>query len=598
MTTTDDPDLAVPERMVPARGSLLPAVATLAVVLVTAVHLLVCALVGVDALEPYGLIHSMPVTFWPAVAAGAVGLVLLLRDRERPFLLGTVVVALTTTLHGSAAFLEPVARFPTAWLHAGYTQYVLDNHAVLPELGARFSWPGFFVTAATAIDPLSDRVPELFLRWAPLAFTLAYIPPILVIARRLLPGWRAPWLTVAVFAAVNWVGQDYFAPQSMAFLLGLMVIAVALTWFTGPRRLWSITASGILRPRGLFRPPGPFPDAPPVRIALVLAVSVIIAALAVSHQLTLYVIALQLLAIWAVRRGRVLLISLIAGLMAMLWLSWGAIDFWLPWFGDVFGDIGDPGGNLGSALAERMLGSSDHLMVAGIRIAFTLALLALAALGLIRQHRVRGGVEPTIPLLICSAFALLLVQSYGGEGLLRAFLYASPFVAAAIACAFVPARALSFRSAAAFVAAFLLASPVFLIARYGNESFERVEASEVALAECLYETAPPGATLVAISPHLAWQFRDIDLHPHVYENGVRFDGQDVDDFIGQGPAGAPRYLILTEPQLRFVERFLGAPAGWGDAITARFAADPRWDAVCTGPGGVVYEFVPTGGGAR
>ena len=600
MTTTREPFQAPPGREREAPGSYRSVITVSVAVAVTVVHLLVCLVVGIGALEPYGLISSIPVTFWLAVAANVIAVVLLLRDRERPVLLATAVVALTTTMHGTVAFLEPMARFPTAWLHAGYTQYVMDTHTILPELGARFSWPGFFVMTATAIEPLSDSVPELILRFAPLAFTLAYIPPLLVIARLLLPGWRAPWLAVAIFPAVNWVGQDYYAPQSLTFLLALVILALSLTWFSGPSRLWDFK-DGLTGRGSLFRPSAPVEESTRPRLLLVLTVTVVLAASAVSHQLTLYVVALQLLTIWAVRRGPVLLISVIAALMAATWLSLGAIDFWLPWFNDVFGDVGNPAAVIDSTLADRTRGNGDHAVVVGTRLVLTAVLMAAAGFGLFRQRRARGGIEATIPLVIAASFALLLFQSYGGEGLLRAFLYASAFIAVAIACSFVPAGTLSIRAAAAFVVVYLAFSPFFLVARYGNESFERVTADDVALAECMYDAAPPGATLASISPHLAWQYTRIDSHPYVYLNGVQFDGVNVADFIELMPSDAPGYLIVTEPQLRFVERYLGAPDGWGDSIVARFADDPRWRAVCTGPvgaNGVVYQFVPTAGGPR
>lgn len=599
MTTTDRfvrgdvrPSAGMPPLSRPA-----PVITLVATVLITVVHLIVCVWVGVGALEPYGLIHSVPVTFWLAVGVNAAAVALLLRGRERPLLLATAVAALTITMHGTVAFLEPVARFPTAWLHAGYSQYVLDTHTTMPELGARFSWPGFFVMSATAIDPLSGTVPEVILRFAPLAFTLAYLPPLLVIARRLLPGWRAPWLVLAVFPAVNWVGQDYFAPQSLAFLLALVLIALSLTWFSGEPRLWGVR-DGLIGRGSLFVPSASVPDAARPGLLLVCAVTTVVTALAVSHQLTLYVVSLQLLGIWAVRRGRVLLISIIAALMAAVWLSWGAIDFWLPWFGDVFGNLGNPGAVIDSTLTDRARGSADHAVVVGTRMVFAGALVTAAGFGLIRQQRARGGMEPTIPVLIAASFALLLFQSYGGEGLLRAFLFASAFLAAAIACAFIPARALSIRAATVFVIVYVVLSPLFLVARYGNESFERVTADEVALAQCMYDLAPPEATLAAVSPHLAWQFTDIDTHPHVYRNGVRFDGATVDDMADLMPDDGVGYLIVTDPQLRFVERYLGAPSGWAEDLAQRLAKDPRWQAVCTGSSGVVYQFGPTTGATR
>ena len=39
-----------------------------------------------------------------------------------------------------------------------------------------------------------------------------------------------------MFSVGNWVGQDYFSPQSFNYLLYLLFVALLLTWFAGPGR--------------------------------------------------------------------------------------------------------------------------------------------------------------------------------------------------------------------------------------------------------------------------------------------------------------------------------------------------------------------------
>ncbi|GAA4954515.1 hypothetical protein GCM10023238_21380 [Streptomyces heliomycini] len=42
------------------------------------------------------------------------------------------------------------------------------------------------------------------------------------------------WTAVWIFQLANWVGQDYFAPQGLAYLLHLTVIAMVLRHFVRP----------------------------------------------------------------------------------------------------------------------------------------------------------------------------------------------------------------------------------------------------------------------------------------------------------------------------------------------------------------------------
>ncbi len=68
--------------------------------------------------------------------------------RVRWALLGAYIVV----LHGSPAFLESEPRFPVAWLHLGFVDYIATTGDLLPKVDARFNWPGFFTTAALVIN--------------------------------------------------------------------------------------------------------------------------------------------------------------------------------------------------------------------------------------------------------------------------------------------------------------------------------------------------------------------------------------------------------------------------------------------------------------
>ena len=68
--------------------------------------------------------------------------------------------------------------------------------------------------------------------WSPLVFNLLYLPPLLVIFRWATDDARVWWLGLWVFFSANWVGQDYFSPQAVAFALWLAMLAALLTRFT------------------------------------------------------------------------------------------------------------------------------------------------------------------------------------------------------------------------------------------------------------------------------------------------------------------------------------------------------------------------------
>lgn len=591
-----------------------PILITLVAMTMAVVNLVVAGGVDVGNIGPLGLIHSVPATFYLSVSACVVAIVVLLKSgREHPWLLGVIVAILVVVLHGTAVVLEGWARFPTAWLHAGYTESIMVTQNVSPEVGARFSWPAFFTATAAVFSGNGEGVPEAALRWAPVFFQLAYLAPFYVIARHLCASWRTTWLALVFFSFTNWVGQDYFAPQAGAFLLSLCVLATALRTLSNPPRLLLLRMPWVRRrPAGVGPEPGDLAETrtdgrqpagvgsqcglnevrrePSDQIVALLFITLLAAALAASHQLTPFVLALQLGVLWGVRRLNSWTVPMLAVLMALLWTSWGAVDYWISHLDDVFGSVGDPGSAIQSSVVTEAKASAEHSVVVWLRMLYAGLLGAGALVGIARVVRWRRGIDLTVPALAAAPVALVFLQDYGGEVVLRVFLYATPFIAILLAHAFVPVLRLHRASAVALIAALALATPLFLIAKFGNESFERVTPADVALGECLYESATPGSAIFSLSPHLAWQFTDVVDHSHVSVNEQTFDTPNVATLVRRLPAGEESYVVASRMQSTFVERVLGGPEGWGAEMQGELSADDSFDRLCSNEVGSVYRF--------
>ena len=183
-----------------------------------------------------GLISVMPASTLAGVALLALAFVLALGlARPRPVLLGVLLAAIVVCLDGVTAIAEPEPRFPTAYWIAGFVDYVSRTGHTAPGLSAYFSWPGFFEVVAWVEHVAGSRDLMPVLRIWPLAVDLLALVPFGMILMRLRASWRAKWFAAFVFAVGNWVGQDYFSPQSVAYLLYLLIIALLLTWFAGSR---------------------------------------------------------------------------------------------------------------------------------------------------------------------------------------------------------------------------------------------------------------------------------------------------------------------------------------------------------------------------
>ena len=194
----------------------------------------VTALLG--RMNGLGLISVMPASTLAGVTLLALAFVLALGlARPRRVLLGVLLAAIVVCLDGVTAIAEPAPRFPTAYWIAGFVEYVSRTGHTASGLSAYFSWPGFFEVVAWVEHVAGSRDLMPVLRIWPLAVDLLALVLFGMILMRLRASWRAKWFAAFVFSVGNWVGQDYFSPQSVAYLLYLLIIALLLTWFAGSR---------------------------------------------------------------------------------------------------------------------------------------------------------------------------------------------------------------------------------------------------------------------------------------------------------------------------------------------------------------------------
>ena len=186
------------------------------------------------AISSFGLVTVVTPWLLVPLAVLVAGFVATVRRAPaRCAVLVCYLVAWTVLLHGAPAVVEDEARFPVAWLHVGFVDQVLREGEFLPQIDARFSWPGFFAAAAgfseaTGVSPLS------LLRWAPVVIELAVVVPLAVLTRTLGLSAAAAWVAALVFVTWDWVGQNYFAPQAVASYLLLVIVASVARWL--PRR--------------------------------------------------------------------------------------------------------------------------------------------------------------------------------------------------------------------------------------------------------------------------------------------------------------------------------------------------------------------------
>ncbi|MFH9422313.1 lipopolysaccharide biosynthesis protein [Streptomyces sp. NPDC017529] len=528
-----------------------------------------------DRMGGLGLISVLPA----ATLVGAVLLVLafasaLWLSRPRRVLLAAVLVLTVVALHALPAVLEAEPRFPTAWQHLGFLDYINRTGVAVPDLDARWSWPGFFAAAQFLAEACGVTDFTEVLRWWPLAIQLLYLAPVLLLLKAVRASWRAKWSAAWLFALCGWVGQDYFSPQGFTYLLYLVFVAILLVWFRDPR---------VLRGK---RWPGEAEVAPAgrgQRAALLAVLAALFLASVAGHQLTPFVMLGVLTFLVLLRRTSLYGLPLLFGVVAVVWIGFLAEPYWSGHFDELFGGVGGIGGNVSSSVSGRIgSGDSTHKLVLYARVALAGGVLALACWGVLRR-RAAGFSERSLLVLTFVPFLAFGMQSYGGEMALRVFMFALPGACVLGALALFP-RAAGTRRGLGPLAALLTGVVLitgFLVVRWGNEPFERVRPGEVAAMDYVYAHDRPTARLLwpsndpvnDVTPAMPWGAKDMERVQYVPVPAPR-DPILVDALVkALRDAGPNAYFMVNRSQAESLRLGSGYAASWEQRL--RTALDQR-----------------------
>ncbi|MFH8698085.1 lipopolysaccharide biosynthesis protein [Streptomyces chartreusis] len=559
------------ERLLPTRLGVILGCLLIAALLLYWVPALRLGEGDLDGMGGLGLISVLP----PPTLLGAALLAvtfasLLWLGREHRALLLVTLLATVVSLHALPALIETEPRFATAWQHLGFLDYIDRTGSAVPDLDARWSWPGFFAVAAFAAKACGVSDPTELIRWWPLTMQLLYLVPMFLLVRHMRASWRAKWTGIWVFVLSGWVGQDYFSPQGFTYLLYLVFAAVLLVWFRAPRVIWTKRRPGELEVEPTDRRQ---------RAVLLMVVIGLFAASVPAHQLTPFVMLGVLTALVLVGRSELRGLPILFGVMVTVWIGFLAEPYWSGHFDELFGGVGGVGSNVSSSVSGRIEGgSSTHKLVLYVRVLLAGGVMAFACWGWWRRrfHLYR---ERSLLVLTFVPFLGFGMQSYGGEMALRVFMFALPGAALLTGLAFFPRTGVtakerdkdrvSLAPLAALMAGLVLMGG-FLVARWGNEPFERVKPGEVAAMEYVYAHDDPSLRLLWLSsdpvndvtPAMPWGSRDMEKVSYLPTQAP------VDPVLVSGlvkalkDAGPNSYLMINRGQVTYLRLDVGYSASW------------------------------------
>ena len=541
------------------------------------------------AMTDYGLVPALPFVYFAALAVLLVGFAIELGRRAPSSARLAIHVGLViTVIHGTVPAVFPLPHFAWVYKHLGVIKFIAVNGRVSSGIDPYHNWPGFFTATAWLSSVAGLRDPIALAKWAELLMSPMICVQLLWVSKALGAPRRTRWLAAMVFVLANWVGQDYLAPQAVAFILALGFFGVVLTWLT---------------------------DDPPPTFAIGIAL-VLFSAIVVTHQLTPYLVigSVGVLTIFGRVRPRWLVMVMLVEAVAyfiphyasvsanLRSLFFSGFDFFSNARNNAPSTGGQPG-RLATAHAARIL---------------SLAVWGLAGVGAVRRLRSRA---PTFALIVLAAtpLSLLLAFDYGGEAVFRVYLFSSPWCALLVASAVAPrATTAPLRTGLGGFAVCLLLAPLLLQAYFGNEQMNRVWPSDLAAADYFYTHAPSGSALLLVTSN--FPLRDSarydeyktatgEFGPNLASrpswHGVRFDAATLPRLesavrreTGPGHGG---FIAVSAADRPFAAEYKLFPSGSIDRLDRSLAGSSRWRAYFRDGPTVIYELVapsPSASGQR
>ncbi len=382
------------------------------------------------ALGSYGLPPVLPSMFWAGIALILVSAAVELgRDHVSGWRMALHTMTLTFMLYGTAALVYSQGRYSWLYKTIGVVQYVNANGQLNRTIDIYQNWPGFFAFAAWFGKVAGVASPLAYAKWAQLVFELAALPLLYLAYDALSLTARQRWLALLLYTGTNWIGQDYFSPQGLGTLLSLGIMAIALRWLYVRKPRTSPGVQAGQDRTGKSSPRGRYP------VLLGVALLLVYFVLSFEHELSPYILAVQIgaLAVARLVRPRWLPIVLVAIALGYLAPRFGYVNSTyglLNSIGNFFSNARPP------ALQGGSVSAAQHTILRSQE-ALSLGMWFLAVVGVLLRRRAGRSVL-SLALLAFSPFITLAMLAYGQEGVLRVYLFSLPWTAALAALALAP----------------------------------------------------------------------------------------------------------------------------------------------------------------
>jgi hypothetical protein len=454
-------------------------------------------------LGQYGLPAALPLVFYVGIALLVVSIGWgLAQERLSPVRLTINLGALLLMLYGTAPLLYGAARYSWTYKYIGVVQYINLHGHLNPSIDVYQNWPGFFAFAAWFDKVIGVQSPLAYAKWAQLAFEALTVLMLHFVFRALPLTDRERWVALFLYAGSIWIAQDYFSAQALGVVLSAGIFALTLTFLRRETQAkWVVKLRRRLQPVGrLVRRSSPETDETALLFnrsttraqegAVVAAIGIIYFVLVFEHELSPYVVLIQLGALAFIGEVRRRWIALLFAAVAFGYLA-PHFEFvnshfgLLKSIGNFFSNVTPPSSNQGVVPKGTLVSEEASRLL-------SLGMWGLSGIGALRRWR-NGRPTLALVLLSYSPIFVLLAGGYGTEGILRVYLFSLPWSVCLAASALKPVAASisRFRSLLTPVALAVVIA-LFIPSFFGQDAINVMPESDVQGVLAFYQLARPG----------------------------------------------------------------------------------------------------------
>lgn len=475
----------------------------------------------------------------------------------------------------TVVLITEVPIYTWTYKHIGLVDYIIRNRSLAPAAVDIYNqWPGFF-TAMAWFSSITGLDPVHMAHWfAPVVHALMAVLTG-ALARGLGLPMRAALAAAMITELLNWVGQDYFAPQATGLVMAIACLA--------------LLAHSVRYP-----------------VAGYISVAVFVV-LVPSHQLTPIWLCACVVALAVFGKIRPVWLPLVYAAVVAAYLV-PRLDQ-IRRYGMFTGS--NPLANSSSNVPTRGSDGRVFTMLVDRSLSASMWVLALLCAAVIWR---RVGMPWAAGIMAFSSMMLLGGQSYGGEAIFRVFLYSLPGCAVLIATVAVWALDLhGVRRRVTLLLVWLVAAVAVLASMqgyFGGWSYVTMTRNQLEQSRWLLSKDPAGATITVMAP-AGWPERPTaDYVGHAladsgYDKPLVFlknslstgfpTDRDMDrlELLARS-GGNPLYLVLPRQTGTYSDYYGLFRDGAVNLLIDKLSTRPHWIRVIDDADTVVFSYAEGG----